>query len=140
MAEIVIPAVALGAMYIISNQKEKSSIKENYQNINQKLPQGRVPTGVPVKPVQNYPTQKYQQLSNNNAFYGSPNAATDRYYQQNVYEEAVETGMDPTNTTTFKSLTGNDVQKKDIKFNNMVPFLGQMSNKEHLIRDEGNLF
>ena len=135
MAEIVIPAVALGAMYIISNQKEKSSKKENYQNINQKLPQGRVPTGVPVKPVQNYPTQKYQQLSNNNAFYGSPNAATDRYYQQNVYEEAVETGMDPTNTTTFKSLTGNDVQKKDIKFNNMVPFFG--SNVKQRTFDQG---
>ena len=32
MAEIAIPAVALGAMYIISNQKEKSSKKEKYQN------------------------------------------------------------------------------------------------------------
>ena len=44
MAEIVIPAVALGAMYIISNQKEKTSTKENYANINRKIPQGRVPT------------------------------------------------------------------------------------------------
>ena len=127
MAEVVIPAVALGAMYIISNQKEKEKSqqkRENYQNINRKLPQGRIPTGIPVKPVQNYPTQKYVNLSNNNAFYESPNTATDRYFQQSVYEKKVESGEDPINTMTFQSLTGDNVQKKDIKFNNMVPFFG----------------
>ena len=98
MAEVVIPAVALGAMYIISNQKEKEKSqqkRENYQNINRKLPQGRIPTGIPVKPVQNYPTQKYVNLSNNNAFYESPNTATDRYFQQSVYEKKLNRARIP---------------------------------------------
>ena len=38
-----------------------------------------------MKPVQNSPTQKYQNLSNNNAFYGAPNAAHD-IEESNVME------------------------------------------------------
>ena len=104
MAEIVIPAVALGAMYILSNQKRKPSTKENYENLKRSLPEGSIPSGVPVHPIQNYPVQKYQQLSNNNAFYPAPNSATDRYYRQDVYEKAVEDQSEPTNTLTFQSL------------------------------------
>ena len=41
-----------------------------------------------------------------------------------VYEKQVNNGEDPANNLKFKSLTGSMVQKKDIKFNNMVPFYG----------------
>ena len=122
MAEIAIPILALGSMYIMANQKKK---EENYENLNNKpLPEGRVPRGVPVNPVQNYPVQKYKELGENTAYYPSPNTATDRYYQQDVYEKEVENGGNPSNNLQFQSLTGDNVQKKDIKFNNMVPFFG----------------
>ena len=36
----------------------------------------------------------------------------------------VENKEEVSNSTLFKSLTGDSVQKADIKFNNMVPFFG----------------
>ena len=124
MAEIAIPIVALAGMYLLSNSNNNScKSKEAFQN-QKALPQGRTPTGVPVKPVQNYPIQKYAHLTQSTDYYPSPNAATDRYYQQEVYEKQVSNGEDPANNLKFKSLTGSMVQKKDIKFNNMIPFYG----------------
>ena len=134
MAEIAIPAIALGAMYILSNQgetsenKAKTDTKENFENVSaryqRELHPGNVESGVPTRPPVNYPVQTYGQLEHNPAFYPAPNAATDRYYRQEVYEKEVEDGGNPSNGSVFKSLTGNEVQKADIKFNNMVPFFG----------------
>ena len=123
MAEIAIPMFALGSMYILANQNQNTS--ENYENMKTtKLPEGNLPTGKPIDPVQNYPVQKMKELGENTSYYPSPNAATDRYYQQEVYEKAVENPNVSANQNKFKSLTGENVQKKDIKFNNMVPFFG----------------
>jgi len=123
MAEIAIPMFALGSMYILANQNQNTS--ENYENMKTtKLPEGNLPTGKPIDPVQNYPVQKMKELGENTSYYLSPNAATDRYYQQEVYEKAVENPNVSANQNKFKSLTGENVQKKDIKFNNMVPFFG----------------
>ena len=57
MAEIIIPAVALGAMYIVSNQKKGKTI-EKFENPRRSVPEGMLPTGMPTKPTQNYPVQK----------------------------------------------------------------------------------
>ena len=131
MAEIAIPVLGLGAMYILSNQnkEDESSVnKEKFTNRSvppsQQLPMGNVKTGLPVSPPENFPVQTFADVGENPASYPSPNAATDRYYRQDVYEKKVEAGGDPTNAMLFKSLTGDSVQKKDIKFNNMVPFFG----------------
>ena len=125
MAEIAIPMLALGSMYILANQNQRKS--ENYENLNNKpVPEGRVPKGVPVNPVQNYPVQKYKQLGENTSYYPSPNAATDRYFQQDSFEKSIENEKTTSlaHEMQFSSLTGDKVQKKDIKFNNMVPFFG----------------
>jgi len=124
MAEIAIPAIALGAMYILSNQgetsenKAKTDTKENFENVSaryqRELHPGNVKSGVPTRPPVNYPVQTYGQLEHNPAFYPAPNAATDRYYRQEVYEKEVEDGGNPSNGSVFKSLTGNEVQKADI--------------------------
>ena len=81
-------------------------------------------TDDPRVPQTNFPVQTYEELTHNPNFYPDPNAATDRYFRQEVYEKAVESDKDPSNQMLFKSLTGDAVQKKDIKFNNMVPFFG----------------
>ena len=130
MAEIAIPAIALGAMYLLNNRVDDNDEdnKESFENVsapNQRsLTMGDTDTGVPVKIPTNYPIQTYDDIGKNPASYPAPNVATDRYFRQNVYEKKVENEEPVSNSTLFKSLTGNDVQKSDIKFNNMVPFFG----------------
>tara|TARA_B110000046_G_scaffold139137_2_gene145501 strand:- start:1418 stop:3229 length:1812 start_codon:yes stop_codon:yes gene_type:complete len=126
MAEIAIPAIALGIMYILTNRDEEKN--ENFQNISaqnqRKLKLGDAITGKPVIPPTNYPIQTYDDVGENTATYPGNNAASDRYFRQDVYERQVESGGNPSNQSIFKSLTGDALQKKDIKFNNMVPFFG----------------
>jgi hypothetical protein len=129
MAEIAIPIVALGAMWLINKDKKKKHGKnEGFDNVSahhqRQLDPGHVKSHLPVNPPVNYPKPTYSELTNNTKYYPAPNAATDRYYQQSVYEKKVEDGGDPTNASQFQSLTGSDVQKCDIKHNNMVPFFG----------------
>ena len=111
MAEIAIPAVALGAMYLISNREDKQegyvparSPPEQGQ-IKPTLPMGKINTGIPTQPAVNYPVQTYSDVGQNVASYPDPNAASDRYFRQDKYEAAVENGNNPSNATLFKSLS-----------------------------------
>jgi len=128
MAEIAIPMVALGAMWLISNDKKKSQPQEGFDNVSGphqgELIAGHVKSHLPVKPPVNYPKPTYSELTSNTKYYPAPNAATDRYFQQKVYEKKVEGGGDPANAAIFQSLAGSAVQKCDMKHNNMVPFFG----------------
>jgi len=128
MAEIAIPVVALGAMWLINKGKNKKVEKEAFDNVSsrqqRKLMGGHIKSHLPVNPSVNYPKPTYSELTSNTKYYPAPNAATDRYYQQKVYEKKVEDGGDPTNASLFQSLSGSDVQKCDMKHNNMVPFFG----------------
>jgi hypothetical protein len=126
MVEAAIPALVLGAMYILSNRDEDTEGFEQIKSrsrLQQQMPMGNVANGAPVTPHINFPVQTYSDIGENPASYPSPNTATDRYFKQDVYEKKVENG-DPSNSTMFESLSGDSVQKKDIKFNNMVPFFG----------------
>jgi hypothetical protein len=120
MAEIAIPLALLGGMYILSNQEKNN---ENFQ-ANRNIPKSQQNEIIvnSNEPRQNYPVAgtlgKAQLISSPN-YYPSPNAATDRYFQQAVYEEEAEKDKN-----TYKLLTGNSVQKSDLKHNNMVPFFG----------------
>ena len=122
--ELAIPVVLLGGMYVLSNQnkddkKASSNIKENFV-ANRTLPESRqrqLPnTNTPVK---NYPVSGTSELIKNVAYYANPNTATDKYYQQSVYEAKAEN-----NKNTYKSLTGEDATASDFNHNNMVPFFG----------------
>ena len=128
MAEIAIPMVALGAMWLISNDKKKSHPQEGFDNVSgphqQELIAGHVKSHLPVNPPVNYPKPTYSELTSNTKYYPAPNAATDRYFQQKVYEKKVEDGGDPTNAAIFQSIAGSEMQKCDMKHNNMVPFFG----------------
>ena len=55
MAELAIPAVALGALYICSNKdkKQTSSKKESFSNLNQDLT--AYPSMKPLNPPMNFP-------------------------------------------------------------------------------------
>jgi len=128
--ELAIPLIALGGMYVISNQpsrscdvnkKNKNHTKESYTNMG-KL-QNYLPNVNP--PVQNYPVTNVHQLVDTVQEYPNPNVATDKYFDQNVYENRALKGLPISNNIQdIYSLTGNYLDSSQFKHNNMVPFNG----------------
>jgi len=127
--ELAIPLIALGGMYIISNQSSNNSqnkkktptMIENFEtagkNVNY-LPNTDVPP-------QNYPISNKKELVNTVQEYLNPNTATDKYFNQNAYEKHVNQGKEVSNTPQdIYSLTGNYLDSQQFKHNNMVPFYG----------------
>jgi len=165
--EIAIPLVALGGMYIISNQPsrncgpKKNNLKSilkggygsSYQNQRQQpQPQqnqqqlmqnnarenftnmGATPTNLGVTsnylpntniPPQNYPSLSKSQLIDNVEQYQNPNEASDKYFNQSVYENRVNNGLQVgSDIKNVYSLSGNYLKSDEFKHNNMVPFYG----------------
>ena len=123
MAEIAIPLMALGGMYIMSNQKSKHT--EGYTNmvpVNNYLPPVNPPT-----PSLNYPTIAPVNQSNVKQ-YTNPNQTTDKFYKEDVYKQVQQQntnyGVGGTPQQNYQSLTGEVVNKDCFKHINMVPFFG----------------
>jgi hypothetical protein len=130
--EIAIPLIALGGMYVISNsqgqnsnnsEKKKTSQNktENFTNMGKKtnyLPNTN------IQP-QNFPVTNVNQLFDTVQEYPNPNTATDKYFNQNLYQQKVNSGKTVTNEPQqIYSLTGNYLESEQFKHNNMVPFNG----------------
>jgi hypothetical protein len=126
--EIAIPLVALGGMYVISNSSSSSSSSSNkkkqqegYTNM------GAQPNYLPnvnVQP-QNYPVRNLSELVDTVQEYRNPNIATDKYFNQNLYESQENAGKKVGNEISeVFSLTGNYLNSSEFKHNNMVPFYG----------------
>ena len=117
--EIAVPLLALGGLYVASNQENK---KEGYESMGK--PVNSLPNYEP--PPINYPNIAPVNSSNPN-MYRDPNTVTDRYFKPSVYQE-YRNGPDQfgnvAKTNNFTSLTGNNVSKTDFKHNNMAPFFG----------------
>jgi len=154
--ELAIPLVALGGMYVISNQNKNNNIsksnnsnsnsnnsnnkykpdnskKENFNNMgirtnlqathlesqyNNYLPNTNIPP-------QNYPIMNNKELVDTVQEYPNPNVATDKYFNQNVYEEKQRANQPISNTIQqFYSLSGDYLSSREFTHNNMVPFNG----------------
>jgi hypothetical protein len=130
--ELAIPLVALGGMYIISNQSNKSNeskqqsnnsnnAKENFTNMGKTknyLPNTNVPP-------QNYPIMNNTELNDTVQEYPNPNVATDKYFDQNLYEKKERNNIDiHSNIQQIYSLTGDYMSSNQFRHNNMVPFTG----------------
>ncbi len=101
--EVAIPLLALGGIYVVSNQKKKdnnNNIKED--KLKQKLHQenftnmGKDPNYLPNLdiPPQNFPVTNTNQLIDSTLYkYPNPNVATDKYFDQNLYENNVRKGI-----------------------------------------------
>ena len=123
MAELAIPLVALGGLYIASNRNKDKP--EGYTNMG--APKNTLPHVNPPPIAENYPVTKGVNSKANVKYYPNPNQVTDEYFQQNVFEK-IE-GNNPPNSvgggvTPQLSMTGDVINKKDFKHNNMVPFFG----------------
>ena len=90
MAEIAIPLIALGSMYIMSNQdkndknnKNTKKYKEGLTNMTQL--QNELPGVNPPMISKNYPvaSTSVNQLNVNN--YSNPNQTTDKYFNQSKH-------------------------------------------------------
>ena len=109
--ELVIPFIALGGMYVVSNQKKKNRSIEPYTNI-----------------VNNIVPQDRFQVANENDSHdikeiiGTSNATTDKYFNQDT---GVFSSRDNQKKAQAYSLTGNFVDVDKFKHNNMVPFNGK---------------
>ena len=131
--EIAIPLLALGGIYIISNQtsnnSERSTKKseqfmnqqENYTNMGK--PANYLPNT--KTPPQNYPVTNINQLVDTTEEYPNPNSATDKYFDQNLYEQRVRNSLPVgQNPQQIYSLKGDYLDSAQFKHNNMVPFFG----------------
>jgi len=122
MAELAIPAIALGALYICSNKDkdEAGRKKESFSNLDQDLT--AYPALQPLNPPVNYPKLAPVNPVANVKAYPNSNAATDKYFDQSLYEKRAETL--PSEALPIKSLTGDQVTPDQFKHNNMVPYFG----------------
>ena len=124
--ELAIPGIALGFLYMISNQN-KNNIKDINGNRTEAFTgQSELPN-VDI-PNRNYPgefpiispdTDLTSQLSTTNHYSGGT-AYTDKYFNQNLNKPASTQAANP----TFYSLTGDKVNANYFEHNNMVPFFG----------------
>jgi len=135
--ELAIPLVALGGMYVISNQTQKEGLKRKTENFNnmgirtnlqEKTPESKFSNYLPNTniPPQNYPILNNKELIDNIQEYPNPNSATDKYFNQNVYQQKERAGVPVSNNIQeFYSLTGDYMDTKMFTHNNMVPFNGK---------------
>ncbi len=121
--ELALPLLALGGMYVVSNQNSKK-----YRSSSEAFtPMGRNPQYMPntATPPQNYPVTDKRQLIDTVQEYPNPNAATDKYFNQNAYENKARDGIKVgQNPQQIFSLTGNYLESEQFMHNNMVPFNG----------------
>jgi len=135
--EIAIPLIALGGMYVISNQSnENCTDREIRRSMRQeKFTNMGIRTNLATKtdnylpntniPPQNFPVTNINQLVDTVQEYPNPNVATDKYFNQNLYEEKVRNHKQVgKNIQEIYSLTGNYLNSEQFKHNNMMPFNG----------------
>jgi hypothetical protein len=131
--ELAIPLIALGGMYIVSNQTSReckknneknklyNNLQENFSSMGSKnnyLPNTNIPP-------QNFPVTNINQLVDTVQEYPNPNTATDKYFNQNLYEKKVQNNQPVSSSIqNIYSLSGNYLESEQFKHNNMVPFFG----------------
>lgn len=113
--ELAIPILALGGMYIISNKDKTIKSSPNLEGFKNKIVNSNTQSPNP----ENYPiiraANDFEDLNN----YENANAATDRYFQQEIYQQQANS-----NPNSFYSLTGEQVPLDNFTHNNMQPFFG----------------
>ena len=82
MAEVAIPVIALGIMYLISNNKNEEGYQNSLEDVTRKtLYEGTTSEGIPLTYQENYPKDKIYKKRNVN----------DRYYKKTYDTDPVET-------------------------------------------------
>jgi hypothetical protein len=156
--ELAIPLIALGGMYVVSNQNKNTKKeqlknkkdsnngskntntntkkKDNFENMGIRTNlqadnlESRFNNYLPNTHVapQNYPIMNNKELVDTVQEYPNPNVATDKYFNQNVYEEKQRAGVKISDTIQqVYTMSGDYLSSREFTHNNMVPFNGGKS-------------
>lgn len=114
--EVVLPIVALGGLYVISNQNKNKKSQDGFNNMkqNNNLNVNSIP--------QNYPVDNINQLKNNMNQYNTINNSTSDYLNQTNYQNNVNNNISVSNNP--KQMYNVNLENKDFNHTNMVPFNG----------------
>ena len=139
--EIASALVLLGGLYVISNQNKNDGYtnkmankidklkqfkgKENFANNDMKRQNKTEFLPNTDRLVQNYPILNTKELVDTTSHYSTPNSTTDKYFNQNAYENKHNSGTSVGNTIQqIYSMSGQYVDANNFGHNNMVPFVG----------------
>ena len=128
MAEIAIPLIALGGIYVIANHDNQKSVEpESFTNMGK--PKNELPNVIPPIPAVNYPNTKALNLQSQYGpnKYSNPNQSVDKFFNSKIYETVTKTnppGSVGSGRQSVIGLNGEPINTKDFKHNNMVPFFG----------------
>lgn len=117
METLAIPLIALGGLYIVSNQKNNKV--EGFQLPNTDVPNRNYPDELPVRNVETDITSKLSTVNQ----YDTPSVYSDKYFNPNVKNSLVNTSTTQ-GDSKYYSLTGDKVNSSYFEHNNMVPFFG----------------
>ena len=109
--ELVIPFIALGGMYVVSNQKKKNRSIEPYTNIDNSDMQ-----------EDEFQVANENHNDDHEEIIGTSNNTTDKYFNQ---DNGVFNSSESQKMAQAYSLTGNFIDLDKFKHNNMVPFNGK---------------
>ena len=117
MAEIALPIIALGSLYIAKN---KQNNVESFQNDQKKR------LIVPKTLNQQAPAQQTNtsKTLNTTQDFVNPNKSKDKFYQRKTGLTEIKKTKEEPETTEFTSLTGRTLDVANFKHNNMQPFFG----------------
>lgn len=123
--QLAIPLVALGGLFIVSNQAEKTkkSKKCGKEGFGSQLPNVDVPDRN-YPPSDSYTTESdiTSQLATQNKYDG-PSAYTDKYFNP-LAKNSITANKVSTNNNQYQSLSGQQVDADYFKHSNMMPFFG----------------
>ena len=121
MAEIAIPLLGLGAMYLISNNKSDPIPKEGFNN--NLTHQSKNTSIINRQPMaRNFPVVKKQDLTDTVQQYHGQKSGVEHYFNPNIYDTKNKTNVNT--DKTFESLSGTKIKNNDLEHNNMVPYFG----------------
>ena len=124
MAEIVIPILALGGFYILSNEEKRKN-----QNVNNNTKTQNLNSNYNSNLNNNIKAQNLNSNYNSNLNnIQNTNQHTDKFYNENNYSSISNQnnnfGVGNNNNNNIKSINGTNMSKDDFTHNNMVPFFG----------------
>ena len=119
METLAIPLIALGGLYILSNQNKNNKV-EGFQLPNTDVPNRNFPDELPVRNVETDLTSKLSTVNQ----YDTPSVYSDKYFNPNFNNSLVNDATTNSGDTKYYSLTGDKVNSSYFEHNNMVPFFG----------------
>ena len=130
--ELALPLVALGGLYIVSNQDNKEettkkSVAPRKVGAETFTSMGKPANYIPNTniPPENYPITNNKEVSGTTEMYPNPNTSTDKYFNQTSFQNEGNSGAKVgNNIQQVYTMTGNYLDTKEFKHNNMVPFNG----------------